>query len=114
MTVEAKLNHYYVVSENKEASYHLTTHLIQSGANRIVYIGGVPDLPTNLERVAGYNDALGDHNISYSKVLGDAFTRESGFQAAEQLFGDPTEFDAIYTASYKILEGVLLRKTKSD
>lgn len=100
-------NHYYVVSENKEASYHLTTHLIQSGANRIVYIGGVPDLPTNLERVAGYTDALGDHNISYSKVLGDAFTRESGFQAAEQLFDDPTEFDAIYTASYKILEGVL-------
>lgn len=99
---------YYVVSDNEEASYRLTQHLISKGVSKIAFIGGDTTLPTTVDRQNGYTKALKDSGITFNKVLGTAFNPESGYTAAKKIFEKiPPDVDAVYTASYKILEGFL-------
>ena len=52
-----------VVSNNYEASYTATEHLIEKGRSRIALFGHDPDSLALLEKKEGYDQALKDHGI---------------------------------------------------
>lgn len=58
-----------VVSENKDAIYTGTTHLIKSGHENIAFLQGKGQHTTELERLSGYCKALEEHKINFRKEL---------------------------------------------
>src|SRR5690606_25186131 len=59
-----------VVKVNNEAgAFRAIEYLISLGHTRIAHITGHPDIPTTVERVAGYRGAMAKHNVSIDPGL---------------------------------------------
>ena len=103
-------NGFSVTTDNELGAYQLTEHFIKDGCRRIAFIGGNPLLSTSSERLTGYRNAHINHSISTNDelILQSEFTAAYGYQSAQSLFdGKANPPDAIFSASYVILEGVL-------
>lgn len=74
--------------DNKQAVYDAASFLISKGHSRIGYITGPLEAPlTGQERLAGFRQALAEHNLEVDQqliVLGD-YRYESGYKATEYL-----------------------------
>jgi len=107
-----------VSSDNKAGAFQLIRHFLESGIRRIAFIGGLKNVSTEQERLAGYRMALEKFGIRYDRALikEDAFRPEFGWQAARDLFSRPASDwpQAIFTASFTILEGVLKYINETD
>ena len=71
-----------------------TQHLIDCGARRIAFVGGLSDRSVTDERVSGYKAVLKDHCIAPISLTGEG-TRSFGIQAARQL---QEQFDGVDAA----------------
>jgi LacI family sucrose operon transcriptional repressor len=100
-----------VESDNFNAARNLIRNLFRQGHRNIAFIGGIRDFPTNKDRYKGY---LAAHVRSGKTPFGQlrqhgSFTPESGYHSARKLFtGHGIMPDALFTASFTLLEGVLL------
>ena len=92
-----------------------TEHLLSLGQRSIAHIGGTKEsemdfhLPTN--RRIGYKTALEAFGISVDPELFEAadFTRQGGYNAAKQLFGNPRRRPtAVFGASDEMAIGAML------
>jgi DNA-binding LacI/PurR family transcriptional regulator len=61
--VTDKINTFNITSDNYKGAYDATSHLIQSGFERIAFIGSAAHLSINRERLAGYEAALKEATI---------------------------------------------------
>ncbi|MGQ7247329.1 catabolite repressor/activator [Halomonas sp. V046] len=98
-----------VVSNDKESAERLTTSLLTSTIKRVVWIDAVPHLSITAERRAGFRAAIAGAGLDeYCEVLsGERYDREEGARLlADYLTRQPLP-DALITASYTLLEGVL-------
>lgn len=60
----------YVVFDDRQAGYDLTTHLIAKGHRRIAFISNPEIKPTSVrDRLAGYRQALESHDVQYDDDL---------------------------------------------
>jgi len=98
-----------VKSDAKSATEQLVSRLV-TGLDECVYIGGQWLLSPSQERLTGYKAGLQAANVSLdeSLVLSQDYQPQSGYQlmaqAVAQLGRAP---QAVFTASYSLLEGVL-------
>lgn len=75
-------------TDDDYAGAHLaTSHLIGHGHRRIAFIGDRLSLPTTSGRVAGYRDALAEHDLTFDEALVqlDASTRSGAVAAMDRL-----------------------------
>jgi len=90
-----------VIIDDYQGGYMATSHLIEQGCGRIVYLMPYQNLIIYKERYRGYLDALRDHGISSDErlVLTGNSGLEDGRKHAESLLKNNIQFDAIFSAS---------------
>ena len=78
---------YSISVDNQHGGHLATNHLVQLGHRRIAYVSRPTDYRSNLDRRAGYQQALAEAGIPYDLALVVAGTGriESGKQAFSQL-----------------------------
>ncbi len=86
-----------VRATNQKGVQEATTYLIQLGHRQIGFITGQLAVGSSVERLAGFRQALREHNIPQDptmQVIGD-FMEPSGYLGAQQLLAHPTPPTAI-------------------
>ena len=83
-----------VLIDNRKAAYEATNHLISQGCKRI----------------AGYQQALGDHGLNFSEdqVIVTNLSQESGVEAAEKILKMKPLPDGIFVANDNAAVGCLI------
>jgi len=86
-----------VETDDVNASYALTQHLLQLGHRRIAYFTGPPVSPGSQERIEGYRRALREAQIEYDDklVFNAGATIEEGEKAALQMLNESPKATAI-------------------
>ncbi|GAA4435608.1 LacI family DNA-binding transcriptional regulator [Phytohabitans houttuyneae] len=90
-----------VLVDNEQGAYLATTHLIESGYQRIACVSGPLGVFTATRRLRGYRRALEEHGRSYQDELvrhGD-FREEGGYRAMASLLGLRPRPDALFVAN---------------
>ncbi|HEX7325221.1 MAG TPA: LacI family DNA-binding transcriptional regulator [Rhodanobacteraceae bacterium] len=98
-----------VYVNDRDASYAITTHLLQLGHVRIGFLRGDKRHHSSAERLKGYQDALHQYHIDPPRdwvVEGD-YVFEDGFRGARQLFDLADPPTAIFGCNDEIAAGAL-------
>lgn len=95
-----------IVSDDREASMALTTHLIAAGHRRIAMIAGPEQFSTTRYRVDGYREALHQAGLGAQIVRGP-YLPETGYQATRELFRREPRPTAVYSSGSPVTVGVL-------
>lgn len=90
-----------VLVDNRRGAREATSHLIRLGHRDIAFIGGPNSLPVEVEREAGYRDALAAAGISVKPrlICDGGFRAEGGAAAVRALLEDRQRFSAIFAAN---------------
>jgi LacI family transcriptional regulator len=99
-----------VLPDNQEGGYLATTHLLDLGRRRIVFMGGPPDTNIYRDRLAGYNQALEEGDRATGQVIAVARTAQAGMDATLAMLDRLAVADlpdAIFAADDWIAIGVL-------
>jgi LacI family transcriptional regulator len=102
-------HHGAVGTDNLDASYKATVHLIEQGHRDIGFIAGNLLLSPHANRLEGFRKAMQEANIAVSDRylrLGD-LQLESGYRNGLQLLSLPLPPSAIISSSSKMLLGLL-------
>jgi LacI family transcriptional regulator len=90
-----------IVIDNYKAGYEATSHLIEQGCSRIVYVGG--NLLRNVysERFSGYKKALADNNIKFDHSLAiiSDMNGQAGRDIANKILTMVPRPDGIFTSN---------------
>ena len=98
----------HVATDNEEGAYMATSYLIEKGHQHIACIQGLKETVSNQDRVAGYQRALKEHQVTQtSLVLGDGFTIENGYRSTMELIESNALPTAIFTLNNLIAVGAL-------
>ena len=74
-----------VLSDNKKGAYRAVSHLLKLGHKRVAHIGGIPEISTSKERLAGYKKAHRDFGVTIDPEL--ILEGDSRQVTAERLMG---------------------------
>ena len=99
----------YVTASNWQGAFDAMRYLEQLGHRRVGFVAGPLTESPSSERLAGYRDALTQHNIPYDEQLvcyGD-FTRQSGFLSGQSLLSMPQPPTAIFASNDPMAFGVM-------
>jgi LacI family transcriptional regulator, galactose operon repressor len=98
-----------VCCDSATATRDLCRHLFALGHERIALVGGMPEVPTWRERIAGYRQALREAGRpeDVEVVLHGDYRAEGGAAAMRTLAALPEPPDAVIAASAQVLYGVL-------
>jgi LacI family transcriptional regulator len=86
-----------------------TRYLIERGHRRIAHVAGLMRIPDARDRLAGYRQALAEHDLPYepSLVVEGGFVEDGGYRAMQQVLahgGGPT---AVFAANDQSAAGAL-------
>jgi LacI family transcriptional regulator/LacI family repressor for deo operon, udp, cdd, tsx, nupC, and nupG len=98
-----------VVVDNRHGAFKAIELLLKSGHIRIGFIAGKPQIPTSVQRLRGYEDALREYGIEKNESLikfGDS-KYESGKELAKELLETAHPPTALFTGNNLITLGAL-------
>lgn len=103
--VEADL----VKVDNQQGVYNAIHHLIGLGHSRIGFITGNPSIPTSLERIAGYEQAMREHALPIDPaiVVGKKSDYVSGSELTTYLLDLENPPTALFTGNNLLTLGAL-------
>lgn len=104
-----------VLIDNRKGAYEATSHLIAQGCRRIVHLTATPKRNVYIDRLAGYKQALADHQIPFDEqyVLINNLSQEAGTQAAAAILQMNPLPDAIFAANDNCAVGCMLALKKA-
>ncbi|OQP66143.1 LacI family DNA-binding transcriptional regulator [Niastella populi] len=104
-----------VLIDNRKGAYEATSHLIAQGCRRIVHLTATPKRNVYIDRLAGYKQALADHQIPFDEkyVLINNLSQEAGTQAAAAILQMNPLPDAIFAANDNCAVGCMLTLKKA-
>ncbi len=104
-----------VLIDNRKGAYEATSHLIAQGCQRIVHLTATPKRNVYIDRLAGYKQALADHQIPFDEkyVLINNLSQEAGTQAAAAILQMNPLPDAIFAANDNCAVGCMLALKKA-
>ena len=100
----------YVVSDAQSATEKVVVNLFGDTVGECFYFGGNAELSPGQDRLAGYQSAVAraERELHTSHIYHKDYQPESGYQMMETCVTELGRFpQALFTASYSILEGVL-------
>lgn len=103
------LTHAGVSTDNVDAGYRATRHLIELGHERIAFIAGRLRLSPHADRLDGFRKAMQEQNLAVRDEylrMGDLQT-ETGYQSGLELLRLPAPPTAIITSNNKMLLGLM-------
>ncbi|WP_419900504.1 LacI family DNA-binding transcriptional regulator [Roseomonas sp. USHLN139] len=96
-----------IVCDNQAGAAALTRHLLEQGARRPAFIGGLEDSSTQAERRAGFLSVCAERGIAPREHPAGAFSYEAGQAAALALLRGSAAPDALLCASDILALGAL-------
>lgn len=96
----------YVTTDDFQGGLDMTDYLLQRGYRHIAMIAGPPDTSGGVDRLAGYQAALGGAADPLLVAVGD-YSHESGAKAMAELLDRRTAIDAVFAASDLMAAGAL-------
>ncbi|MHC1479706.1 LacI family DNA-binding transcriptional regulator [Frateuria aurantia] len=98
-----------VYVNDRRAAHAITAHLIQLGHSKIAFLGGDRIHGSNIERQAGYLEALDDYGVRLDPqlVVNSNFRFDDGFRVARKLLTHAHRPTAIFGSNDEIAAGVL-------
>lgn len=99
----------FVDVDNVSGGVEATRHLLAGGRRRVAIICGPGDMAVSRDRLAGYRQALDEHDVAFDPDLvatGD-FTEHSGQVAMATLLGTAPDLDAVFASSDLMAAGAL-------
>ena len=104
-----------LVLDNRGAQQLATSHLIEHGRRRLIYVRGRTNNLEAKERYLGYRRALHDHGILFESrlVIDGNFTPEGAFAAFTRLAAD-VEFDGVVAANDDMALSVMTELLKRN
>jgi len=93
--------------ENRKGARQLVTHLIDVGHETIAAVTGPRASADVEERMAGYREALSEHDLLEGPILEGAFTQESGYEAGRQMTHWAELPDAVFAFNDYMAIGVM-------
>lgn len=96
-----------VVSDNRHGADMLTESLLADAGGSVVWMDALPRLAMTQERRAGFRDAVARHQYSALELGGERYDRGTGARLMARLVNSGPLPDALVTASYTLLQGVL-------
>lgn len=90
-----------IVIDNFKAAYEVTEHLISQGCRRIVHLSASLKRNVYADRLAGYRQALKEHDIPFdeSLVIFNNLSEQAGTEAAETILKMEPRPDGIFSAN---------------
>jgi LacI family transcriptional regulator len=89
-----------------DGSRAATRHLIDAGARRVAFIGGLPERPITLERMSGYLSVMQESGLEPLMIHGRA-TRAFGHEAAARLCAEYPQVDAAISFNDLVALGIM-------
>lgn len=104
-----------VLIDNRKSAYEATNHLIAQGCRRIVHITAMPKRNVYIDRLAGYKQALADHQLPFDEkyLLINNLSQEAGVQAAAAILQMNPLPDAVFAANDNCAVGCMLALKKA-
>jgi LacI family transcriptional regulator len=104
-----------VLIDNRKGAYESTNHLIAQGCQRIVHITATPKRNVYVDRLAGYKQALADHQIPFDEkyILINNLSQEAGVQAAAAILQMNPLPDAVFAANDNCAVGCMVALKKA-
>ncbi|MCL7943234.1 catabolite repressor/activator [Marinobacter sp. ATCH36] len=96
-----------VVSDNRKGAAVLTRSVLEPGITSVVWLDAVPALAMTRERRQGFEDVVQSRDGNWAVYSGDHYDRASGAGLMRQVLDEQGLPDALITASYTLLQGVL-------
>jgi DNA-binding LacI/PurR family transcriptional regulator len=97
----------YVAADDRGGARTMTRYLQNRGRRRITTVAGPADTTGGLERLAGYQDVLGDRAVANGVVRAGDYSIDAGHAAMAQLLLDCPDLDAVFVASDLLAVGAL-------
>lgn len=98
---------YYVDVDNVAGGRRATEYLIGTGKRRIATITGPLTMPSGVDRLAGYREALAAAGLDEVAVEDGDFTSDGGAAAMQRILDGGASFDALMVASDLMARGAL-------
>jgi LacI family transcriptional regulator len=113
--VEAHKNSTNIVIDNRRAAYNATSHLIKEGCKRIVHITATPKRNVYADRLAGYKQALADHDIKFKDeyLIITSLSQDAGADAAERILALKPFPDGVFVSNDNCAVGCMLAMKKA-
>ena len=99
--------HAYVAADDRGGARTMTRYLQDRGRKRITTVAGPADTTGGLERLAGYQDVLGDNAVDHGVVRAGDYSIDAGHAAMAKLLLDCPDLDAVFVASDLLAVGAL-------
>lgn len=96
-----------VLSDNRKGAAVLTRSVLEPGTGSVVWLDAVPALAMTRERRQGFEDVAQSRSGHWSVYSGEHYDRETGAGLMRQVLSEQGLPDALITASYTLLQGVL-------
>ncbi|MBP2001564.1 DNA-binding LacI/PurR family transcriptional regulator [Paenibacillus shirakamiensis] len=98
-----------VDTDNVQASYDATKHLITMGHERIGFVSGPPNLTVSQDRLKGYQNALADANLEMRQewIVEGEFVQDSGYRAMSFIMSLPNRPTALVVVDDMVSFGIL-------
>jgi LacI family transcriptional regulator len=87
----------FVDSENLQGAYMMTQYLIEQGYQRIGIIPGREDLPSAIDRIAGYREAIEEAGLPEIIAPSGRYTKNGGYKSMVYLLQQ--DVDAVFCSS---------------
>ncbi len=104
-----------IVIDNFKAGYEATSHLIEHGCRRIVYLGGNMLRNVYSERLRGYRKALSDNKIEFDQnlcIVSD-MSSQAGIDTAMKIMKMRPRPDGIFTANDTTAVAIMVELEKA-
>ncbi|MEU6375398.1 LacI family DNA-binding transcriptional regulator [Streptomyces sp. NPDC046909] len=95
--------------DNRGGSFQAADHLFVKGHQRVLFLGGEPELSTGEQRREGYLHALRAHGLPYAAELDvpGPYTRVSGYQRTRDALKAGLDFTGVVAGTDMVALGVL-------
>jgi DNA-binding LacI/PurR family transcriptional regulator len=96
----------YVSADDRDGARQMVQYLRDSGRQTVATITGPLDTPGGVQRLAGYQDVLGQADDRLV-ATGELYTRAAGDAAMTRLLATAPDLDAVFVASDLMAAGAL-------
>ncbi|TLU98713.1 LacI family DNA-binding transcriptional regulator [Dyadobacter luticola] len=102
------LNASRVLQDDYNGACIATEHLIQCGYKKIAHVTGPAKLSLTQNRLKGYLDTLGKHNLKPFGIVHSGFSKEDGIKDVEAILNEKDGPDAIFAVNDRKAIGAIL------
>ncbi|MFI3324723.1 MAG: LacI family DNA-binding transcriptional regulator [Clostridia bacterium] len=105
----------FVLIDNQKASYMATKYLLEKGHKNIGILLGSKNIYTTGERLAGYNQAMSEYQISplQSNICHSDYTVQGGYENMRKILKDKTA-TSVFVTNYEMTLGAIIAINEMD